>query len=280
MRIKQKENGIYTFQKDDDNFIDFSPDRGGLITNWTSNNRKILYFDEKRFLDKTKNIRGGIPILFPICGSIEKNHLFGKHYLNLMQHGFARNIGWIYELNKKRNSLCMSLSNNEETIKYYPYLFELKIEYILNLDSLSINIKISNKSKSKMPFNFGLHPYFNISDFQNIQFNHYPKNCQNQINNTLEQTNNLLKNLHKGIDLLMYTEGETTFKDFGLKRQITLINPSPFDLCVIWSDPSRKMLCMEPWTSPRNSLESGIKKIDIPKNSSQYLSALIKIDYF
>jgi len=76
----------------------------------------------------------------------------------------------------------------------------------------------------------------------------------------------------------MNTTGMTSFVDLGLKRKITLINPSPFDLCVIWSDPPRKMLCMEPWTSPRNSLVDGIKKINISPNSSQKLKASIKID--
>ncbi len=278
MEIIQQENGIYIFRKDKDNFIKFSPERGGLITHWTSNNHKILYFDEKRFFDKTKSIRGGIPILFPICGDLEKKFLFGNNHLNLMQHGFARNLSWNYQLNKKKNSLSLFLSDNEETRRYYPYLFELKIDYVLNSESLIINIEIFNKSKFKMPINFGLHPYFNISDFQNIQFFGYPKNCQNQKNNTLEETNKVLKNLSKGIDILMYTQGKTSFKDFGFKRKITLIHPSPFDICVIWSDPPRKMLCMEPWTSPRNSLESGIRKINIPPNATQKLLASIKID--
>ena len=62
------------------------------------------------------------------------------------------------------------------------------------------------------------------------------------------------------------------------KRQVTLIHPSPFDLGVIWSDPPRKMVCLEPWTSPRNSLVNGLRKISIPPNSSQILDASILIN--
>lgn len=91
MEINSVNNqGIYTFKLDEKNYIKFCPERGGVITNWVSNGNEILYFDEKRFMDKTKSIRGGIPILFPICGNLNtSNSLFGKDYLQLMQHGFA-----------------------------------------------------------------------------------------------------------------------------------------------------------------------------------------------
>ena len=75
----------------------------------------------------------------------------------------------------------------------------------------------------------------------------------------------------------MQTSGETSFLDNFLKRQVTLINPSPFDLCVIWSDPPRKMICLEPWTSPRNSLADGFRNILISPYSFQKLDASIQI---
>ena len=64
MRIKlfNKEKNIYIFQLDQNNHIKFCPERGGVITNWVSDGKEILYFDEKRFMDKTKSVRGGIPI--------------------------------------------------------------------------------------------------------------------------------------------------------------------------------------------------------------------------
>ena len=72
INLVNKKEAIYSFQLDENNYIKFCPDRGGIITNWVSDNKEILYFDEKRFLDKTKSIRGGIPILFPICGNLDR----------------------------------------------------------------------------------------------------------------------------------------------------------------------------------------------------------------
>ena len=278
MEIIKKDTGVYTLFEDNYNFISFCPRRGGIITNWVLNGHEILYFDKKRFLDKSKSIRGGIPVLFPICGGLEYKSLFGDNFLDLMQHGFARDQEWNYEFNQLKNTLCLTLSDNEITRKYYPFFFKLKLEITFSIETLIFNIEIFNKSLTTMPVNFGLHPYFNISDFHNIEFIDFAKCCLNQKNNNLAKTEKLLKNSFKGIDLLMYSSGKTSFIDYGLKRKITLTNPSPFDISVIWSDPPRKMLCMEPWTSPRNSLENGFRKIEIMPNSSQKLYTSILVE--
>ncbi len=65
IKLSNKDQGIFVFQLDKKNYIKFCPERGGVITNWVSDGNEILYFDETRFMDKTKSIRGGIPILFP-----------------------------------------------------------------------------------------------------------------------------------------------------------------------------------------------------------------------
>jgi len=62
-------------------------------------------------MDKTKSIRGGIPILFPICGNLNvSSSVFGKDYLQLTQHGFARDLQWQYSFDENKNSLCLSLN--------------------------------------------------------------------------------------------------------------------------------------------------------------------------
>ena len=77
----------------------------------------------------------------------------------------------------------------------------------------------------------------------------------------------------------MYTSGKTVFRDKILKRQVTLNHPYPFDLGVIWSDPPRRMICLEPWTSPRNSFVDGFRNILIPSNDSQKFNASIQIKF-
>ena len=64
-----------------DSSIRIVPERGGLITQWRSEGKDLLYFDLDRFLDENKSVRGGIPILFPICGDLSESYLIGgnKH---------------------------------------------------------------------------------------------------------------------------------------------------------------------------------------------------------
>ena len=128
-----------------------------------------------------------------------------------------------------------------------------------------------------MPINFGLHPYFNVSDFKNLEFINYPLNCQDQERNTISNTLDELNKINLGVDLLMYTSGKSSFRDKIFKREVTLNHPYPFDLGVIWSDPPRKMICLEPWTSPRNSFVDGFRNIMIRSNDTKRLNASIQI---
>ena len=142
---------------------------------------------------------------------------------------------------------------------------------------LEFEITIYNKTDFAMPINFGLHPYFNVSDFKNLEFVDNPLNCQDQERNIISNTLDELNKINLGVDLLMYTSGRSSFRDKIFKREVTLNHPYPFDLGVIWSDPPRRMICLEPWTSPRNSFVDGFRKIMIPSNDSKRLNASIQI---
>ena len=214
LELSDKDKGIFVFQLDKNNYIKFCPKKGGVITNWVSEGKEILYFDEKRFIDKTKSIRGGIPILFPICGNLNtSSSVFGKDFLQLTQHGFARDLEWQYSLNENEKSLILTLNESKKTKKYYPFDFELKIEVFLKINCLEFEITIFNKTDNAMPINFGLHPYFNVSDFKNLEFIDNPLNCQNQEKNIITNTLDELKNINLGVDLLMYSSGKSGFRD-------------------------------------------------------------------
>jgi len=127
LELSNKDQGIFVFQLDRNNYIKFCPDRGGVITNWVSDGNEILYFDEKRFMDKTKSIRGGIPILFPICGNLNtSSSVFGNGYLQLPQHGFARDLQWQYCFNENEKFLCLFLNSSKKTKKILSFRFRTK----------------------------------------------------------------------------------------------------------------------------------------------------------
>ena len=97
-----------------------APERGGLLTSFYIDSTEIIYLDRETFIDATKNVRGGIPLLFPNAGPLK-----GGLY-NLPQHGFVRKIPWTV-IEQKRNSIALQLLSNQEIRINYPFDFELKL---------------------------------------------------------------------------------------------------------------------------------------------------------
>ena len=86
-----------TYHLEDDQTLarlDVVPERGGIATEWTIQGQPILYFDQERFQDPSLSIRGGIPILFPICGNLPNNQytIDGQDYQAQALHIFDRQI--------------------------------------------------------------------------------------------------------------------------------------------------------------------------------------------
>ncbi len=106
--------------------------------------------------------KGRNPILFPQVSSTSTkiNVINGKQY-PMGNHGFARNS--VFELvDKKEDSITLLLRENKETLKQYPFKFELYVTYALNNELLEITYKIKNTDDVVLPFGFGLHPAFSV----------------------------------------------------------------------------------------------------------------------
>ncbi len=255
------------------------PERGGLITEWRCNDSEILYFDSERFQQSNKSVRGGIPILFPICGDLPGGCLtLAKGDFLINQHGFARNISWqICDL-EDQNGFLMSVSTNETTYASYPYYFLIKIYVTLNKGRLDFSVSIENKTDEPMPFSFGLHPYFQVTDLQHISIEGLPEKCMNHLNNQTAETYTQLEKVSEGIDFLARPSHPVKLIDCLNGRNIQLITEEPMDLVVIWSDPPRSMVCLEPWTSPRYALINGDRRLIIEPWTVKSLKCSIAVN--
>jgi galactose mutarotase-like enzyme len=210
------------------------------------------------------------PILFPIVGTLKNNtYTFNSIQYHLNRHGFARER--IFELiEESENSATFSIQSSEETLKVYPFHFELQIRYKLEGKSLSINYNVINKGNSKMPFSIGAHPAFSFSDnFENysIQFEkeevlayHLLENdlISNEIN-IVPTDNNLVR-----LDYKLFKNDALIFKSLKSNYLTLLENGKPF-LKVryedfphlgIWTKKDAAFLCIEPWFGYSDSLES------------------------
>ena len=69
------------------------PARGGIVTALAVGGRDLLFLDRATLEDPAKNVRGGIPILFPFAGKLEDER-FLPAGTRMKQHGFGRNKPW------------------------------------------------------------------------------------------------------------------------------------------------------------------------------------------
>ena len=153
--------------------LEIVPDRGGLVTRWQVEGQDIFYFDRDRFTDPTLSVRGGIPILFPICGNLPGNQysLSGQTY-SLKQHGFARDLPWQVTQQdvSEAASLTLELTSNETTLAHYPFAFRLAFTFKLKGHILELQQAFTNLADQPMPFSTGLHPYFLVGDKSQLEF--------------------------------------------------------------------------------------------------------------
>ncbi|MBN2797240.1 MAG: aldose 1-epimerase family protein [Clostridia bacterium] len=101
------------------------------------------------------------PILFPIVGKLKDDiYYYNDETYSMTQHGFARDLK--FELvNSTKNSFEFSLTENEETLKKYPFKFELKLGYHLKKNHITVTYYVKNNDNKIMPFSIGAHPAFN-----------------------------------------------------------------------------------------------------------------------
>ena len=263
-----------------DSLIRIVPERGGLITEWRIEGKELLYFDLERFLDKDKSVRGGIPILFPICGDLSGHYsISGKNYL-LKQHGFARDLPWSISLLKDELGIRLKLIDSTNSLSYFPFFFTLIMDVRLKKKCLQISIKVYNRSQDCMPFSFGLHPYFKVSNLQKIKIDGLPEKCIDQTNMKVTKASDQIRILDKGVDFLSYPSSSVKLFDSLSRNVIELIHQEPMDTTVIWTDPPRQMVCLEPWTGPRNSLLTGDRKLEIKPEEYIELFTTFKYNSF
>ena len=263
-----------------DSLIRVVPERGGLITEWRSEGKDLLYFDLDRFRDQGKSVRGGIPILFPICGDLSEGYIIRGNKYFLKQHGFARDLPWSIDLLKNELGIRLKLVDSKDLLFCFPFFFTLLMDVCLKEKSLHISVKIYNHGKESMPFSFGLHPYFRVSNLQKIKIDGLPEKCIDQTNMKITNTTDQIRILSNGVDFLSYPSSSVKLFDFLTRNVIELIQHEPINTTVIWTDPPRQMLCLEPWTSPRNSLVTGDRKLEIKPDEYIELCTTFKHNYF
>lgn len=211
-------------------------------------------------------------ILFPICGGLkdDKYIVNGKEY-SLNKHGFARQS----EFEGKKISDTKAefiLKFNEDTLKCYPFEFELKIIFELQGNKLTVKNQVNNLSDKKMYFSVGAHEGYycpeGIEDYY-IEFEG-PQTLDSYIlNGNLLEENSIriienetklpLKYDYFSVDALVFKDikfHKATLVHKNSSKKVTVeFNDSNYFL--LWTKPNANYICLEPWNGVQDIVGSG-----------------------
>lgn len=267
--LKAEQYPTYLLSDSDANAkIKVVPQRGGLITHWQINGQDILYFDAERFANPELSVRGGIPILFPICGNLPDNTytLEGQSY-SLKQHGFARDLPWQVLAQSVRDSaaLTLTLGSDDHTRALYPFDFRLEFTYRLQGHTLTLAQRVINESDRPMPFSLGLHPYFYVDDKAQLSFDLPAQQLYDHLTQAVEPFPGHFDLSQPEIDVALtpLAAQTATVTDHHRHHTLTLTWSDTYSALVFWTVQGKSYYCLEPWSALRNALNTGERIITL-----------------
>ncbi len=264
--------------------LEVVPERGGIITGWQVQEQKILYLDSDRFANPNLSVRGGIPILFPICGNLPDNsYTYKGQQYTLKQHGFARDLPWevTEQLTQGCASLTLVLNSNEQTRTVYPFDFQLAFTYQLVGNTLAIRQRCTNYSSEPMPFSCGLHPYFETPNKNQLQFEIPATEFQDQKTKTTHPWLGEFDFNSDEIDaaFLPLSRQSATVSDNSRQMQLQLSWDNTYSTLVFWTLKGKDFYCLEPWSASRNAINTGEQLIRLASDRSWEALVRMSIDF-
>ncbi len=238
------------------------PERGGIVTEWRVQGRDLFYLDRERLTDPKLSVRGGNPILFPICGNLpEDRYTVEEQSYTLVQHGFGRNLPWtVVAQSTEPLSLSVQLVSTEETRSVYPFDFVVTYTYVVEGGGLEIRQRYENTGDRPLPFSAGFHPYFEITDGEKpgMSYDFPVKQWQSKETGELLDFEGLDFSLDE-IDMAFPGVMGTVATVTDPSRSLTLSveYDTPFKTLVFWTVKGKDFYCLEPWSGPRNAMNTG-----------------------
>lgn len=225
---------------------------------------------EYLWLGDTNFWSGRSPHLFPIIGS-QKNDRYtkdGKTY-NIDKHGFARHSD--FKVSEKSDThIVFELTENEDSLKVYPYSFNLKISHYLTDTGIETKYTVENTGDEKLPFCVGGHVGVNCPIFDGEDFNDYvvKYNTEKPLTSLfcptadpIDFANNYLINLTDGTLKLthsLFDNDAIVVNDQGVTA-VDLVHSKTghgvhftfkgFPVIALWTMHGKEApyLCLEPW---------------------------------
>jgi galactose mutarotase-like enzyme len=263
-----------------DNRAVIAPQRGALVTSWQVAGKELLYMDDSTLHDTTKNVRGGIPVLFPSPGPLTSNTFAykGRVGTDLNQHGFARLMAWKV-LQSSADTLLLGLDADASTHRHFPWNFQAQLSFRVHARGLQLRFSLHNTDTEAVPFALGYHPYFQVAETQKPQLR------------IASQATQAFDNVSKqvvpfaGFDLtkpeldlhLLDHNSQTCALAWPDGSELKLHADPEFAVWVVWTLGGRDFVCLEPWTARANALNSGDNLLTVEPGQARTLH--VELEY-
>ena len=227
------------------------------------------------------------PVLFPIVGKLKRSQTLinGRTY-EMPQHGFARDMEF-EPITKLDNFHSYVLKSNKYTMARFPFEFELYNTYRQEDNKLTFIYKVVNTGKNNMPFSIGGHPAFKVDPDDLKRGNYYLEFEEEEekahflylvdgLVGTEYSKNLLINDKYLLLDEHTFDNDALIIKGIQNKK-ISLRNRRTQKVVLnfeyegwqylgIWSKAGAPFLCLEPWTSTADRVNSNnvfVQKTDL-----------------
>lgn len=205
---------------------------------------------------------GSAPLLFPICSGLKDDeyYLDGKKY-TLQKHGYARFCKFEVE-NQVEDSVTFLLCSNEESLKQFPFRYELRVTYTLENKTLKVKYDVKNLSDDTMYFSIGAHegyycpegieeydvilPEAETLDSTVLEGNVLGNNKVRIIENSDRIA---LKYDYFAVDALVFKDMKARSAVLKNRNNSKAVKVT-FEGCdyfLLWTKPDAPYICLEPW---------------------------------
>lgn len=241
------------------------PERGAIVSALKVRGKDVLYMDKSTLEDGTKNVRGGIPVLFPYAGKLV-DEVFVPAGTKMKQHGFGRNKAWP-AVEKSASRVRLLLKQDADTAAQYPYKFSAEYTVFILPNGLQVELLVGNDGDKPLPVSPGWHPYFNCPAAQKGAVT----------GDVAGLTADKLGN-DKEFDfgLVPPKAGRANFNVPGLGKLLISFTPVLKHM-QFWSQPGKDFICLEPFYGPNNTVNTD-KRHDIPPGQSRNFWMRIELE--
>lgn len=247
--------------------------RGGELISFVKNGVEYVWYG------KAEHWSGQAPCLFPVvCRPKEDRVVFDGVSYPMKKHGFARKVEFT-PAEVCPDKITFRFEENEETLKSYPYKFQLDITHSVTENGFKTEYKVTNTNERNMMFTIGGHPGFNCPLHESESFEDYSlvfDNADSAIAHNVEQEGGYMDSSMPLLDYIKDGEMKLRYSDFDLDavvvenlpvKKVNLVNRNTghgirfefdsFDAIGFWTPikMSSPFICLEPWNGLPGAVE-------------------------